>query len=223
MAFEIIELSEEEFDAFVDFLNINEDFLKTATEMELITFIKDKFEHFNIVNKLRMDKVPEWRKWLRTDYNRAVQELMEFNLSNKIIDLPESEHDRFIVFLGLNRELLMEFTDEELMSLIRIKYIAYLAFYKIDIRLLNANFNIEEADNEDWRWILERRKDKKAATIALLDLYNERRVIQLSKEEYEKFIIFMNLKESFMKSAKNEQLITFVRAKFYDYLEFYRN
>jgi hypothetical protein len=117
----------------------------------------------------------------------------------------------------------MEFTDEELMSLIRIKYNAYLAFYKIDIRLLNANFNIEEADNEDWRWILERRKDKKAATIALLDLYNERRVIQLSKEEYEKFIIFMNLKESFMKSAKNEQLITFVRAKFYDYLEFYRN
>ncbi|MFN5912251.1 MAG: hypothetical protein ACK45H_13005 [Bacteroidota bacterium] len=223
VAFEIIELSEEEFDAFVDFLNINEDFLKTATEMELITFIKDKFEHFNIVNKLRMDKAPEWRKWLRTDYNRAVQELMEFNLSNKIIDLPESEHDRFIVFLGLNRELLMEFTDEELMSLIRIKYNAYLAFYKIDIRLLNANFNIEEADNEDWRWILERRKDKKAATIALLDLYNERRVIQLSKEEYEKFIIFMNLKESFMKSAKNEQLITFVRAKFYDYLEFYRN
>jgi hypothetical protein len=46
VAFDIIDLSEEDFDAFIEFLNINEDFLKTATEMELITFIKDKFDHF---------------------------------------------------------------------------------------------------------------------------------------------------------------------------------
>lgn len=46
VSYEIIELNEEEFDEFISFLNINEDFLKTATEMELITFIKDKFEHY---------------------------------------------------------------------------------------------------------------------------------------------------------------------------------
>lgn len=46
VAYEIIELSDDEFDNFIDFLNVNEDFLKTATEMELITFIKDKFEHY---------------------------------------------------------------------------------------------------------------------------------------------------------------------------------
>lgn len=51
VAYDIISLSEEDFDHFISFLNINEDFLKTATEMELITFIQDKFEHFKIINK----------------------------------------------------------------------------------------------------------------------------------------------------------------------------
>ena len=34
------------FDLFIQFLNINEDFLKTASEMDLVLFIKDKYEHF---------------------------------------------------------------------------------------------------------------------------------------------------------------------------------
>ncbi|MBL1279594.1 MAG: hypothetical protein COA33_004955 [Fluviicola sp.] len=46
VAYEIIELSEEEFEDFVAFLNMDETFLKTASEMDLITFIKDKFEHY---------------------------------------------------------------------------------------------------------------------------------------------------------------------------------
>jgi hypothetical protein len=46
VAFDIIELSEQEFDAFITFLNIDEQFIKTASEMELILFIKDKYEHF---------------------------------------------------------------------------------------------------------------------------------------------------------------------------------
>lgn len=46
VSYEIIELNENEFDEFISFLNVNEDFLKTATEMELITFIQDKFEHY---------------------------------------------------------------------------------------------------------------------------------------------------------------------------------
>lgn len=52
VAYDIFELTEEEFDAFIAFLNINEDFLKTASELELVTFIKDKFEHFQMLNKL---------------------------------------------------------------------------------------------------------------------------------------------------------------------------
>ena len=46
VAFDIIELSDPEFDAFITFLNIDEQFIKTATEMELILFIKDKYDHF---------------------------------------------------------------------------------------------------------------------------------------------------------------------------------
>tara|TARA_R110002072_G_scaffold238038_1_gene395410 strand:- start:11948 stop:12655 length:708 start_codon:yes stop_codon:yes gene_type:complete len=46
VAYEIIELTEEEFEDFVAFLNMDETFLKTASEMDLITFIQDKFEHY---------------------------------------------------------------------------------------------------------------------------------------------------------------------------------
>lgn len=52
IAYDIIELNEEEFDAFISFLNVNEDFLKTASEMELVTFIKDKYDHFKMLNKM---------------------------------------------------------------------------------------------------------------------------------------------------------------------------
>lgn len=46
VAFDIIDLTEVEFDAFITFLNIDEQFIKTASEMELILFIKDKYDHF---------------------------------------------------------------------------------------------------------------------------------------------------------------------------------
>lgn len=52
VTYEIFELSEDEFDAFIAFLNINEDFLRTASELELVTFIKDKFDHFKMLNKM---------------------------------------------------------------------------------------------------------------------------------------------------------------------------
>jgi len=50
VAYDIIDLKEEQFDAFLMFLNLSPDFLKTASEMELITYIKDKFEHFKRFN-----------------------------------------------------------------------------------------------------------------------------------------------------------------------------
>jgi len=49
VAYEIIEMEEEEFDDFIIFLNADPDFLKTAAEMELVLFIKDKFEHFKMI------------------------------------------------------------------------------------------------------------------------------------------------------------------------------
>lgn len=50
VAYEIIDLKEVEFDEFLLFLNLDIDFLKTASEMELITYIKDKFEHYKRFN-----------------------------------------------------------------------------------------------------------------------------------------------------------------------------
>ena len=50
VSFDIINLSEDEFDDFISFMNLDTDFLKTATEMELILFIKDKYDHFQRFN-----------------------------------------------------------------------------------------------------------------------------------------------------------------------------
>ena len=50
VSYEIINLNENQFDRFIAFLNLNDDFLKTSTEMELILFIKDKHEHFKKIN-----------------------------------------------------------------------------------------------------------------------------------------------------------------------------
>ncbi|MDB3905051.1 hypothetical protein N9335_01085 [Crocinitomicaceae bacterium] len=46
VVYDIIELDTDEFDSFISFLNINENFLKTASEMELVLFVQDKYEHF---------------------------------------------------------------------------------------------------------------------------------------------------------------------------------
>ncbi len=46
VAFEVIDLKDDEFDEFITFLNISDDFLKTTSDLELIDFIRGKFEHF---------------------------------------------------------------------------------------------------------------------------------------------------------------------------------
>lgn len=51
VAYDVIELNDEEFEEFIYFLNMDEQFLKTASEMELITFIQDKFEHYKLIKK----------------------------------------------------------------------------------------------------------------------------------------------------------------------------
>ncbi len=47
IAYDIVNLSEEEFEEFIKFLNMDENFLKTASDIELVTFIKDKYEHYS--------------------------------------------------------------------------------------------------------------------------------------------------------------------------------
>jgi hypothetical protein len=49
--YEIIELNELEFDNFITFLNLNDSILINMNDIELSMLIKDKFEHFKILNQ----------------------------------------------------------------------------------------------------------------------------------------------------------------------------
>lgn len=46
VSYDIIELEEEEFLEFIIFLNLNEEFLKRASDYDLIIYIKEKYIHF---------------------------------------------------------------------------------------------------------------------------------------------------------------------------------
>lgn len=46
VSYDVVYLEEDEFAAFIHFLNIDEHFLKTATEYELIVYIQGKLEHY---------------------------------------------------------------------------------------------------------------------------------------------------------------------------------
>ena len=221
VSYDIIDLSEEEFDQFISFLNVNETFLKTATEMELITFIQDKFDHFKIVGQLQAVEKPEWRKSLKTDLNKAIKQMLNSYISNHVIELPNVEIEHFITFMNLDLNFLNSHTDEDVFNFVYAKYSDFIAFYKIDTRLVNVNYNLTEADNEDWKWDL-KHKNFKTATLTLIKMYNAHHVIQVNEEDFPKFMTFMNLKESFLASATNEELIQFVRGKYFKYLDFYR-
>jgi len=47
---DIIDLEDDEFDSFITFLNLNDRFLKTAKDYDLITYIKYKYEHYSKIN-----------------------------------------------------------------------------------------------------------------------------------------------------------------------------
>lgn len=48
---DIIDLYDDQFDAFITFLNLNDNFLRSATDYELIVYIKYKYEHFQNLNR----------------------------------------------------------------------------------------------------------------------------------------------------------------------------
>lgn len=56
---DVVGLQEEYFEDFVEFLNIDEAFLRTSTDYELIVFIKDKLEHYKFFHPDRFDEVEE--------------------------------------------------------------------------------------------------------------------------------------------------------------------
>lgn len=49
VSYDVVYLNEIHFESFIFFLNMDEYFLKTASDYELITYIKDKLEHFKTI------------------------------------------------------------------------------------------------------------------------------------------------------------------------------
>lgn len=50
VSYDIVYLNEEHFEGFIYFLNMDEHFLRTASDYELIVYIKDKLEHFKALH-----------------------------------------------------------------------------------------------------------------------------------------------------------------------------
>ena len=50
VSYDVVYLSEEHFENFIYFLNMDEYFLRTASDYELIVYIKDKLEHFKALH-----------------------------------------------------------------------------------------------------------------------------------------------------------------------------
>jgi hypothetical protein len=48
---DIFDLTEDDFDEFIRFLNLNVEFLKSASDYDLVTYIKAKFEHFQKIKE----------------------------------------------------------------------------------------------------------------------------------------------------------------------------
>lgn len=59
VSYDIIKLSNDDFIDFIRFMSMDENFLKTASDLELITFIKDKLEHYLL---LHPEKEVEYKK-----------------------------------------------------------------------------------------------------------------------------------------------------------------
>ena len=220
VAYDVIQLTEEEFDSFISFLNLDENFLKTATEMELITFIKDKFEHFKSFNRMDLAEVGVWRAYLLTDKQIAIEELLKHCVAHKMIDLPEQEYAYFSDYLGFESLYLKNTPDVDIYTQVILKYKSYFVKYHLDVEKIRADYHISEDDMEDWRWELKVRKSFKKAKKSLFRLMNEKGVIYVDEAEFERFSNFLNLKESFLLESSTKEIISFYHKKYLKYVDF---
>ena len=133
VAYDIVGLNQEEFDDFILFLNINPDFLKTATEMELITFVKDKYFHYKMINKRKFITLGNWRTaFIYTERQKEKTiELFKLLEEKEVLKVPEKEYERFMTFLNLKAQTVEQLSDEELVTKIVEKYNQYEYFYKL--------------------------------------------------------------------------------------------
>lgn len=136
VAYDIVRLSEDEFDEFISFLNINSDFLKTATELELVLYIKDKYMHYNRIHQRTLVSLGNWRMAYiyTTKQDEKLTELFQLLDSKQILSIPNNEVERFKRFLNLKAIEVESISDSDLVTKICEKFERYKEFYKIDLK-----------------------------------------------------------------------------------------
>lgn len=60
--FDIIELTNDEFDAFIDFMHVSDEFIRQSSQYEFLIFVKDEFQQYKIWKRGR-------REWKDDDFN----------------------------------------------------------------------------------------------------------------------------------------------------------
>jgi hypothetical protein len=60
--FDIIDLTNEEFDEFIDFMNVSDEYLRTSSQYEFLVFVKDQFVRYKMWKRNQL-------KWKEDDFN----------------------------------------------------------------------------------------------------------------------------------------------------------
>lgn len=60
--FDIIDLTNEEFDAFIDFMHVSDDFVHQSSQYEFLIFVKEEFQNYKVWKRGRRD-------WKEEDFN----------------------------------------------------------------------------------------------------------------------------------------------------------
>jgi len=60
--YDIIELTNEEFDAFIDFMHVSDEFIRQSTQYEFLIFVKEEFQQYKIWRRGR-------KEWKDDDFN----------------------------------------------------------------------------------------------------------------------------------------------------------
>jgi hypothetical protein len=223
VAYDIINLTEEEFDNFISFLNINELFLQTATELELISFVKDKFDHFKSIHSLTFEENEQWKSELVNENDKAaIVKLLELYNLHGIIRFPPSEFEKFTQFSKLTSSYLKTAPEQELIATIQDKCQKYIDYYKLNVEFMMHDYNLTYQDNYIWKAELDCPDNTKSAILELVNMYKEKKIINLPTTETVRFIQFLNLKESFLRKATERELIVFILEKQEKYIHFYK-
>ena len=152
----------------------------------------------------------------------AIVKLLELYNLHGIIRFPTSEFEKFAQFSKLTSSYLKTAPEQELIATIQDKCQKYIAYYKLKVEFMMHDYKLTYQDNYIWKAELDCPDNTKSAILELVNMYKEKKIINLPTTETVRFIQFLNLKESFLRKATERELIIFVLEKQEKYIHFYK-